>query len=114
MSSENEFRIRPGRIRSLSSQRTRPFIAQALAAALRAGGTVSRKGKIGSSHRSQFGCGKRATVQADRIITARSHSAVVKARIVRNTGRHAPLATHLAQRSHHRRHQTLQAHRTVV
>jgi molecular chaperone Hsp33 len=33
MSGEDDFRIRPGRIRSPSAQRARPFIAQALAAA---------------------------------------------------------------------------------
>ncbi|NVN39659.1 hypothetical protein HUK82_03640, partial [Ameyamaea chiangmaiensis] len=48
MTDEHEFRIRPGRIRSTSAQRARPFIAQALAAAQRAGGSVSRQGKIGS------------------------------------------------------------------
>lgn len=95
MSDEDEFRIRPGRIRSSSSQRTRPFIAQALAAAQKAGGAVSRNGKIGTGNRSRFGRGQRATVQAHRFITARSRGAVIKARVVRNNGRSAPLATHL-------------------
>ena len=35
MSSEDDFRIRPGRIRSTRAQQARPFIAQALAAAQR-------------------------------------------------------------------------------
>ena len=70
MSGGDDFRIRPGRIRSTSAQRARPFIAQALAAAQRAGGTVSRK--------------------------SRSRGAVVKARVVRHAGRGAPLATHLS------------------
>lgn len=96
MSGEDEFRIRPGRIRSSSSQRTRPFIAQALAAAQKAGGAVSRRGTIGPGNRSRFGRGQRATVQANRFITARSRGAVVKARVVRNNGRSAPLATHLS------------------
>jgi type IV secretory pathway VirD2 relaxase len=96
MSGEDEFRIRPGRIRSSSSQRARPFIAQALAAAQKAGGSVSRRGKIGPGNRSHFGRGKRASVQANRFITARSRGAVVKARVVRNNGRSAPLATHLS------------------
>ena len=95
MSSEDEFRIRPGRIRSTRVQRARPFIAQALAAAQRAGGSVSRKGKIGPGHRSRFGRGQRASVQANRLITSRSRGAVVKARVVRHGGRGAPLATHL-------------------
>lgn len=96
MSAEDDFRIRPGRIRSSSSQRARPFVAQALAAAQKAGGSVSRRGTIGSGSRSRFGRGKRATVQANRLITARSRGAVVKARVVRNTRRSAPLATHLS------------------
>ncbi len=95
MSGEDEFRIRPGRIRSSSSQRARPFIAQALAAAQKAGGTISRRGTIVSGNRSRFGRGQRATVQANRFITARSRGAVVKARVVRNNGRSAPLAKHL-------------------
>ncbi len=96
MSGEDDFRIRPGRIRSTSAQRARPFIAQALAAAQRAGGTVSRKGTIGPNHRSRFGRGQRASVQANRLITSRSRGAVVKARVVRHAGRGARLATHLS------------------
>jgi type IV secretory pathway VirD2 relaxase len=95
MSSEDDFRIRPGRIRSTRVQRARPFIAQALAAAQRAGGSVSRKGAIGPGHRSRFGRGQRASLQANRLITSRSRGAVVKARVVRHGGRNAPLATHL-------------------
>ncbi|NDV89233.1 DUF3363 domain-containing protein [Aurantimonas aggregata] len=95
MSGDDDFRIRPGRIRSTSAQRARPFIAQALAAAQRAGGSVSRKGTIGPGYRSRFGRGQRASVQANRHITSRSRGAVVKARVVRHGGRNAPLATHL-------------------
>ncbi|SDD79899.1 hypothetical protein SAMN05444678_1231 [Sphingomonas sp. YR710] len=96
MSGDHDFRIRPGRIRSTSAQRARPFIAQALAAAQRAGGAVSRNGEIGPNHRSRFGRGQRASVQANRLITSRSRGAVVKARVVRHGGRSAPLATHLS------------------
>ncbi|MEP9356428.1 DUF3363 domain-containing protein [Xanthobacter sp. KR7-65] len=95
MSDENDFRIRPGRIRSTRVQRARPFIAQALAAAQRAGGSVSRMGTIGPGHRSRFGRGQRASLQANRLITSRSRGAVVKARVVRHGGRNAQLATHL-------------------
>jgi len=95
MSDDREFRIRPGRIRSSSAQRARPFIAQALAAAQRAGGSVSRQGKIASGARSRFGRGQRASIQANRLITARSRGAVIKARVVRHGGRSAPLSTHL-------------------
>ena len=92
MTDENDFRIRPGRIRSTRVQRAGPFIAQALAAAQRAGGSVSRKGTIGPGHRSRFGRGQRASVQANRLITSRSRGAVVQARVVRHAGRGAPLA----------------------
>lgn len=95
MSTEDNFRIRPGRIRSSRAQQARPFIAQALAAAQRAGGSVSRKGKLGSASRSRFGRGQRASIQANRLLTARSRGAVVKARVVRHAARGAPLATHL-------------------
>jgi type IV secretory pathway VirD2 relaxase len=94
MSVEDDFRIRPGRIRSSKAQRARPFIAQALAATQRAGGSISRHGNIGRG-RSRFGKGQRATVQANRLITSHSRGAVVKARVVRNGGRGSPLATHL-------------------
>ena len=46
MAEENDFQPRPGRIRSSRSQRAKPFIAQALAAAQRAGGGVSRQGLL--------------------------------------------------------------------
>ena len=95
MAGEREFRIRPGRIRSTRAQHVRPFIAQALAAAKKAGGTVSRTGRVTSGDRSRFGHGQRASIQANRFITARSRGAVVKARVVRHSGRTAPLGTHL-------------------
>ncbi|MFG1314993.1 MULTISPECIES: relaxase/mobilization nuclease domain-containing protein [Hyphomicrobiales] len=95
MSGEDDFRIRPGRIRSSGSQRARPFIAQALAAAQKAGGRVSRSGKITPGNRSRFGRGVRASVQANRLLTGRSRGAVIKTRVVRHTARSAPLAAHL-------------------
>ncbi len=95
MSGEDDFRIRPGRIRSSGSQRARPFIAQALAAAQKAGGRVSRSGRITSGNRSRFGRGVRASVQANRLLTSRSRGAVIKTRVVRHTARSAPLAAHL-------------------
>ncbi|TIQ16965.1 MAG: DUF3363 domain-containing protein [Mesorhizobium sp.] len=96
MSDQREFRIRPGRIRSSKAQRARPFIAQALAAAQKAGGSVSRQGRIGPGNRSRFGRGQRAAVQANRLITARSRGAVIKARVVRQNLRGGSLPTHLS------------------
>ena len=96
MSGEDDFRIRPGRIRSTRAQAARPFIAQALAAAQRAGGSVSRSGKISSGNRSRCGRGQRATVQANRLLTSRSRNTVIKTRVVRHTARAAPLSAHLS------------------
>ncbi len=95
MSDEREFRIRPGRIRSTRAQQARPFIAQALAAAQKAGGRVSRSGKITSGNRSRFGRGQRASIQANRLLTGRSRIVVIKTRVVRHTARSAPLGAHL-------------------
>ncbi|ADZ68727.1 relaxase/mobilization nuclease domain-containing protein [Polymorphum gilvum] len=95
MSAEDDFRIRPGRIRSSRAQRARPFIAQALAAAQKAGGRVSRYGRITSGNRSQFGRGRRASVQANRVLTRRSRNVVIKTRVVRHSARAAPLGAHL-------------------
>ncbi|AZO71353.1 VirD2 family relaxase/mobilization nuclease [Mesorhizobium sp. M1D.F.Ca.ET.043.01.1.1] len=95
MVDERTFRIRPGRIRSTRAQAGRPFIAQALAAAKKAGGGVSRSGRVVSGNRSRFGHGQRASIQANRLITSRSRGAVVKARVLRHSFRATPLATHL-------------------
>ena len=95
MADEREFRVRPGRIRSTRAQQARPFIAQALAAAQKAGGRVSRSGKITPGNRSRFGRGKRASIQADRLLTGRSRIVVIKTRVVRHTARSAQLGAHL-------------------
>lgn len=95
MADEREFRIRPGRIRSTRAQQARPFIAQALAAAQKAGGRVSRSGKITPGNRSRFGRGQRASIQANRLLTGRSRIVVIKTRVVRHTTRSAPLSAHL-------------------
>ena len=94
MNNEDDFRIRPGKIRSRPNMRTKPFIAQALAAAERAGGHVSRSGRI-MARRSRFGRGRVASVRANRLLTSRSRLATVKTRIVRNTGRRATIRAHL-------------------
>ena len=96
MADEREFRIRPpGRIRSTRAQAARPFIAQALAAAQKAGGRVSCSGKITPGNRSRFGRGQRASIQANRLLTGRSRIVVIKTRVVRHTARSAPLGAHL-------------------
>ena len=95
MADDSDIRIRPGRIRSTRAQQARPFIAQALAAAQKAGGRISRSGKITTGNRSRFGRGQRASIQANRLLTGRSRIVVIKTRVVRHSARAAPLAAHL-------------------
>ncbi|MCK1627893.1 DUF3363 domain-containing protein [Bradyrhizobium sp. 160] len=95
MAEEKEFQPRPGRIRSSRSQRAKPFIAQALAAAQRAGGGVSQAGRLTSHRHSRFGRGRVASERANRLLTGRSRLVTIKTRVVRHTARSAPLAAHL-------------------
>ncbi|PRD43071.1 type VI secretion protein [Phyllobacterium phragmitis] len=95
MSRDDDFRVRPGRIRSSRAQRAKPFVAQALAAAQKAGGRISRSGRITSGNGSRFGRGRVASVRANRLITSRSRGAVIKTRVVRHTVRSATLTAHL-------------------
>ncbi|MCH4024485.1 MAG: relaxase/mobilization nuclease and DUF3363 domain-containing protein [Acetobacter sp.] len=93
MTSDDDFRVRPGRIRSPGAQRTRPFIAQALAATQRAGGMG--RGRQGGGGRSTFGRGRVASAHANRFLTSRSRGVVIKARVVKHGPRAAPLTPHL-------------------
>ncbi|RJT27839.1 DUF3363 domain-containing protein [Mesorhizobium waimense] len=95
MTGEDDLRIRPGRIRSSGAQRARPFIAQALAAAQKAGARISRAGRISPGNRSTFGRGRTASVRANRLLTGRSRAVIIKTRLVRHHARAAPLAAHL-------------------
>ncbi|QTH22505.1 DUF3363 domain-containing protein [Rhizorhabdus wittichii] len=94
MSGDDDFRIRPGRIRSRGGQRTLPIVAQAIAAAQRAGGHVSRRGRIIAPGRSTFGRGRVASLRATHRLGHRARQVVVKARVVKHGGR-ASLAAHL-------------------
>ncbi len=94
MSADEDFRIRPGRIRARGGQRAMPIIAQALAAAQRAGGHVSRRGRIIAPGRSTFGRGRVASLRATHRLGHRSRQVVIKARVIRHDGR-ASLAAHL-------------------
>ena len=95
MTGDSEFRVRPGRIRSSGKQAMRPFIAQALAAAQKAGARVSRAGRITPGNRSTFGRGRTASVRANRLLTGRSRIVVIKTRVVRHKVRATPLKAHL-------------------
>lgn len=93
MTKDDDFRVRPGRIRSPGTQRARPFIAQALAATQRAGGMG--RGRQGGGGRSTFGRGRVASAHANRFLTSRSRGVVIKARVVKHGPRAAPLTPHL-------------------
>jgi hypothetical protein len=73
MTRDDDLRIRPGRIRSRGS-RSRPFIAQALAAAEKAGG-LARPARTAQA--GKFGRGRVASVSASRL-TDRSRRVVVR------------------------------------
>ncbi|MFG1466613.1 DUF3363 domain-containing protein [Xanthobacter sp. DSM 24535] len=95
MAREDDFQVRPGRIRSSRAQRTKPFIAQALAATQKAGGRIGRDGSITGRRGSRFGRGRVAAVQANRLLTSRSRGAVVKGRFLRHATQRGKLAAHL-------------------
>jgi type IV secretory pathway VirD2 relaxase len=90
MTRDDDLHIRLGRIRSRGS-RSRPFIAQALAAAEKAGGLAhpARRARVGN-----FGRGRAASLFAPRL-SDRSRRVVVKARVVRHRVNRAPLSAHL-------------------
>ncbi|WP_065754412.1 relaxase/mobilization nuclease domain-containing protein [Bradyrhizobium paxllaeri] len=96
---DNEFRIRPGRIRDSGHGLSRPksFVGQVMRAAKKAGhvGHSFGRGKGGAS-RSRFGRGRRAALSLSQRSTSRR--VVMKARVVRHQGtrfRSAPLAKHI-------------------
>ncbi len=98
--SGEDFRVRPGRIRSKSSGKPKSFINQVLRAAKKAGHTASHAGSGKRSSglgRSTFGRG-RIAFSRNRLFSA-SRRVVVKARIARHQGRafrSAPLSAHLS------------------
>jgi type IV secretory pathway VirD2 relaxase len=97
MTRDNDLRVRLGRVRDRgrgSARRAKPFIAQALAAAEKAGGLHRRLGR--SARSTAFGRGQAASIVAARLMTDRTRSVAVKARVVRHRARGAPLGTHLA------------------
>lgn len=96
MTRDDDFHVRPGRIRSSRAQRAKPFIAQALAAAQKAGGHIARDGAIGRRRGSRFSRGRVAAVCANRLLTSRSRGAVVKSRFVRHATQRGKLAAHLS------------------
>jgi type IV secretory pathway VirD2 relaxase len=95
MTHDDDLRIRLGRIRDRgSARRAKPFIAQVLAATEKAGGLHRRSGR--KARPTAFGRGRPASIAAARLLTDRTRSVTVKARVVRHRARGAPLKAHLA------------------
>ena len=92
MTGNDDFRVRPGRIRSTRSPRTKSFLAQALKAAQKSGG-LSRGGRTRDS---RFGRGRAASLAASRLLNNRARSAIVKARVVRRMRSPGALRAHVS------------------
>jgi type IV secretory pathway VirD2 relaxase len=94
MTSDDDLRIRLGRIRDKgSARRAKPFIAQVLAATEKAGGRHRRSQR--NAQGSAFGRGRAAGVAAMRRLSDRARSVTVKARVVRHRQNRVPLKDHL-------------------
>ena len=91
MSENDDFRVRPGKIRSTRGPQTKSFLAQALQAAQKAGGLSHGSG--GSS--SRFGRGRAASLAASRMLQAPGRGAMVKARVVRQIRSPGALRAHI-------------------
>ena len=92
MTGNDDFRVRPGRIRSTRSPRAKSFLAQALRAAQKSGG-LSRGGPTRDS---RFGRGRAASLAASRLLNNRARSAIVKARVVRRMRSPGALRAHVS------------------
>lgn len=93
---DDDFRVRPGRIRNRGSGRLKPFVQQVLRAAKKEGGEVG-SGSSGRRGGRRFGQGG-AAFGRSRLLGAQRR-VVVKARSVRGTSRGArtgPLCAHLS------------------
>ncbi|WP_342709608.1 DUF3363 domain-containing protein [Bradyrhizobium sp. B124] len=91
MTDNDDFRVRPGRIRSTRASRTRPFLAQALKAAQKAGGISRGAGSRGG----KFGRGRAASLAANRLLNSRARAVMVKARVVRRMRLPGALRAHI-------------------
>lgn len=96
---DSDLRIRPGRIRSTRAPKPKSFINQVLRAAKKAGHTSGQAaaGRRAAAYgRSTFGRGRLSFSRAR--LFSPTRRVVVKARVVRHTGRafrSAPLTTHI-------------------
>ncbi|OSI68538.1 relaxase/mobilization nuclease domain-containing protein [Bradyrhizobium canariense] len=91
MTGNDDFRVRPGRIRSAGSPATKPFLVQALRSAQKAGGLSGP----GSRSAGRFGRGRAASLAATRLLTSRTRGAMVKARVVQRMRSPGALRAHI-------------------
>lgn len=91
MSRNDDFRIRPGRIRSTRAPKAKSFLAQALRAAQKAGGLRGAGTKRGGD----FGRGRAASLAAARLLNNRARGAMIKARVVRRMRTPGALRAHI-------------------
>jgi type IV secretory pathway VirD2 relaxase len=99
MKEDDPFRIRPGRIKSTRSVKTKSFVSQVLRAAKTAGhfSGAPRPGRSAGIKRSTFGRG-RVNFSRARLFSPQ-RQVIVKARVVRHAGRafrSAPMSAHLS------------------
>jgi type IV secretory pathway VirD2 relaxase len=92
MTGNDDFRVRPGRIRSTRAPKAKSFLAQALTAAQKSGG-LSRGGPRRDS---RFGRGRAASLAASRFLNNSARSAIVKARVVRRMRSPGALRAHVS------------------
>lgn len=91
MTGNDDFRVRPGRIRSTRTPKAKSFLAQALRATQKAGGVPHSGVRRGG----RFGRGRAASLAATRLLQARGRSAMVKARVVRRMRSPGALRAHI-------------------
>ncbi|MBG0810384.1 DUF3363 domain-containing protein [Methylosinus sp. H3A] len=95
---ENDFRVRPGRVRTTRAPKPKSFVAEVLKAARKAGpATPHSGGRSAAAGGSTFGRGRAAFGRARLFDPGRR--VVVKVRVVRHTGRRfrsAPLSAHFS------------------
>lgn len=91
MTGDDDFRVRPGRIRSTPQPKAKSFLQQALRAAQKAGGPRPAR----SGRRSTWGRGRSASMGASRALLSHSRGAIVKARVVRPPRNPGALRAHV-------------------
>ncbi len=95
---DNEFTIRPGRVKSTRSPKPRSFIRQVLKAAHKAGHQAGTRPRYKFSTSGQSGFGKGRACQGRSFLFTPQRRVLVKARIARHSGkayRSASLTAHL-------------------